>query len=61
MNITRDPIFKSVMFALVMIYIALISQSIWAAKPVDEPTVSRDIQFVGYTGPMNVQSIACSI
>ena len=61
MGITRDPIFKSVIFALAVIYIALISQSIWAAKPGDELTASRDIQFVGFTGTTNVQSVACGI
>lgn len=49
MSITRDPIFKSVMFALAVIYIALISQSVWAAKPGEEPAGSQDVQFVGFT------------
>lgn len=31
MNTTRGPIFKSIMLALAVIYIALISQSVWAA------------------------------
>jgi hypothetical protein len=39
MGITGDPIFKSVMFALAVMYIALASQSLWAAKPGEEPTV----------------------
>ena len=34
MNITRDPIFKSIMFALAVIYLALVTQTVWAAKPV---------------------------
>ena len=34
MSITRDPIFKSVMFALAVIYIALISQSVWAGETI---------------------------
>jgi len=50
MSITRDPIFKSVMFALAVVYIALISQSVWAAKPGEDPTGSQDVQFVGFTG-----------
>ena len=34
MNITKDLIFKSIMFALAVIYIALVSQSVWAAVSV---------------------------
>ena len=34
MGITKDPIFKSIMFALAVIYIALLSQSVWAAMSV---------------------------
>ncbi len=34
MGISKDPIFKSIMFALAVIYIALVSQSVWAAMSV---------------------------
>ena len=37
MNITKDPVFKSIMFALAVIYIALVSQSVWAVMPVKLP------------------------
>jgi hypothetical protein len=30
MDITRDPIFKSIMFALAVVYVALATQSVWA-------------------------------
>ena len=45
MSITRDPIFRSVMFSLAIIYIALVSQPLWAAKggklPSDPPPDPR--------------------
>jgi hypothetical protein len=34
MSISKDPIFKSIMFALAVIYIALLTQSVWAAMSV---------------------------
>jgi hypothetical protein len=37
MSITNDPIFKSVMFALAVVYIGLVSQSVFAVKPGEEP------------------------
>jgi hypothetical protein len=30
MDITRDPIFRSIMFALAVVYVALATQSVWA-------------------------------
>jgi len=29
MDITTDPIFRSIMFALAVVYVALVSHSIW--------------------------------
>ena len=49
MNLTKDPIFKSIMFALLVSYIALISQSVWAVKPGEESTGPQDTQFAWFT------------
>ena len=46
MSITKDPIFKSIMFALIVGYIALVPQSVWAAKggkPPPEPVPEVEI------------------
>jgi hypothetical protein len=37
MNITRDTIFKAAMFALAVLYLALVSQSVWAANCGNKP------------------------
>jgi hypothetical protein len=49
MSITRDPIFKSVMFALAVMYIALLSQSVWAGKggKPPEPVIADDVDCIG--------------
>ena len=51
MNITKDPIFRPIMFALVVGYIALISQALWAAKPGNDTAGLQDIQLTGFTSP----------
>jgi hypothetical protein len=48
MDITRDPIFKSIMFALAVMYVALATNSAWAAKggkPPSEPVpvIAEDV------------------
>ena len=50
MNLTKDLIFKSVMFALAVIYIELISQSVWAAERGDKSIGSQDVPSAGFVG-----------
>ena len=50
MSLTKDPIFKSIMFALLVGYLAIVSQSVWAAKggkPEPGPVVAEDLDCVG--------------
>ena len=48
--ITKDLIFKSVMFALAVIYTELISQSVWAAERSDKSTGSQYVPSAGSAG-----------
>ena len=66
MSITKDPIFKSIIFALLTVYVALISQSVWAAKPGDGTTApSGEYELVGFStdsitiNTLGSQSMAC--
>jgi hypothetical protein len=65
MDITRDPIFKSIMFAMAVMYVALATQSVWAAPDKPPPEPSGEYEFVGYstdpvtTFAINAQTLAC--
>ena len=70
MSITKDPIFKSIMFALAVGYIALISQSVFAAEanPSDlaqaskflvnlPPACSGSSKYVDAGGAVNIRVV----
>jgi len=39
MNFTKSSIFKSIMLALLVTYIALVSQAVWAAQEMHTPQI----------------------
>lgn len=50
MSLINDPIFKSIMFALAVVYVALVSQSVFAAKGWNkppEPVIAEDVDCIG--------------
>ena len=50
MNIMKEPIFKSLMFALLICYITLISQSLWAATEQTIQPSSHTVNQPGHSG-----------
>ena len=57
MGITRNPVFKSVMFALAVLYITLLSQPGMAAKPVKpppEPVIAEDVDCNGCVDTVDI-------